>query len=232
MSVIFRAFRDFFSLLFPNLCSGCSRHLNNGESAICISCLYRLPYTDHHLHAANKTARLFWGKIPFNAAMALLYFKKEGRVQKIIHSLKYKGRKETGIKLGVLMAEQLRKTTFYEDIDLVVPVPLHSSKERQRGYNQSACLAEGIAVELGITLSSGALSRTIATESQTRKGRYSRHENMHDAFSVRAGSELTGMHVLLVDDVITTGATIVACAVALHECGIKKLSIIAAASAE
>jgi ComF family protein len=224
--------RDLLSLLFPHLCCGCDRHLNMGESGICSACVYRLPYTDHHLYLDNRVARHFWGKVPFHAAMALLRYKKGSRVQKIIYKLKYNGRSEAGIKLGMMMAERLLESALYKDIQVIIPVPLHKSKERKRGYNQSLYIAEGLSAMLNIPVNHTALIRTIATESQTRKGRYSRYENMQHAFSVRRPAELTGKHVLIVDDVITTGATVTACAIVLQQCGICKLSIAIVACAE
>jgi ComF family protein len=223
---------DLLSLLFPSLCCGCSKHLNRGESGICGSCLYRLPYTDHHLHKDNRVAKHFWGKVPFHAAMALLRYKKGSRTQRIIYNLKYNGRSEAGIKLGKMMAERLLISEFYRDVEVIVPVPLHKSKERKRGYNQSVFIAEGLSGILGVPVNNTALIRNMATESQTLKGRYSRHENMRHAFSTVKPGELSGKHVLIVDDVITTGATITACAIELQQCGIRKLSIAVATCAE
>jgi len=239
MSFIARIFQrlsalagNLLSLLFPSLCSGCSNHLNSGESGICSSCLYRLPYTDHHLHKDNRIAKHFWGKVPFHAAMALLRYKKGSRTQKLIYNLKYNGRYEVGIRLGNMMAERLMISEFYKDVEVIVPVPLYKSKERKRGYNQSLFIAEGLSAILNIPVNDTALIRNIATESQTLKGRYSRHENMQHAFSIVKPAELSGKHILIVDDVITTGATITACAIELQQCDIRKLSIAVAAGAE
>lgn len=223
---------DLSSLLFANLCCGCDRHLNQGESGICSTCIYRLSYTDHHLYQDNKVARHFWGKVSFHAAMAMLRYKKGSRAQRIIYNLKYNGRSEAGFKLGMMMAERLLESVLYQDVEVIVPVPLHKSKERKRGYNQSLYIAEGLASVLNIPVNNTVLIRNVATESQTRKGRYSRYENMQHAFSVWRPEELTGKHVLIVDDVITTGATVTACAIVLQQCGICKLSIAMAACAE
>jgi ComF family protein len=220
---------DLFSLLFPNLCCGCNEHLHAGEQSICTGCLYRIPYTDHHLDPNNKIARHFWGKTPVEVAVALLYFKKSGRVQRIIHELKYRGRSDAGLVLGKMMGEQLLKTSVHQDIDVILPVPLHKSKEKKRGYNQSLYLAKGLASALDKPVIPSALVRQIATESQVHKGRYSRHENMQNAFAVIRPEELRGRHILLVDDVVTTGATLKACADQLYKAGIRKLSIAAAA---
>lgn len=239
MNFIARIFQQFsslagnlLSLLFPSLCSGCSKHLNQGESGICSSCLYRLSYTDHYLHKNNRVAKHFWGKVPFHAAMALLRYKKGSRAQRIIYNLKYNGQSEVGIKLGMMMAERLLISEFYKDVEVIIPVPLHKSKERKRGYNQSLFIAKGLSAILNIPVNDTALVRNIATESQTHKGRYGRYENMQRAFRVAKPSELTGKHVLIVDDVITTGATVTACAIELQQFGISRLSIAVAACAE
>lgn len=216
---------DLFSLLFPNLCCGCGASLFTGEAHLCSRCLYHLPYTDHHLHDANKVARQFWGRIPCHAAMAMLFFKKGGNVQQIIHHLKYSHKPELGLKLGELLGERLATAPSYQQLDLLVPVPLHKKRERQRGYNQSACIAEGISRILKVPMSKSQLIRNIPTDSQTKKGRYLRFENMLKAFEVKDESQLKGKHILLVDDVLTTGATLEACGLELLKCGIQKLSI-------
>ncbi|NQX40346.1 comF family protein [Pedobacter steynii] len=224
MPLISSYFNDFLSLLFPNLCSGCGTSLYRGESQLCSKCLYNLPYTDHHLHEENKVAKQFWGRIPCHAAMAMLFFRKGGRVQQIIHHLKYSNQPELGIKLGKLLGERLLLAPAYQHIDLIIPVPLHKKRERQRGYNQSAGIAEGIAEVLQIPMSKVHLLRKSSTDSQTRKGRSLRFENMSKAFEVRNGEALKDKHILLVDDVMTTGATLEACGLELLKCGINKVS--------
>lgn len=225
----FGAFRDLFRLLFPELCRACGRVLYWAEVEICTLCLYQLPYTDHHLYADNKTARKLWGRIPFHAAMSLLHFKKAGAVQQLVHQLKYRNQQNLGVKLGRMLGERLSTAVLYQEIDCIIPVPLHRKKEKSRGYNQSLCIAEGIARELNIPILKDALIRTKASSSQTQKGRYKRYENMKDVFEVRQGERLIGLHVLLVDDVITTGATIESCAIALQQHKPGKLSIAALA---
>lgn len=232
MNFVKKAFQDLIGLLFPDLCCGCGVDIYHGESYICSKCLFTIPYTDYHLYSDNKVAKQFWGRIPFNAAMALLYFKKGGKVQNIIHNLKYKNQQGLGLKLGLMIAEQLKVAPNYTNIDLIIPVPLHKKKKRSRGYNQSELIANGIAAELNIQMNSDTLIRTVTTDTQTKKGRYMRFKNMETVFSIKNKENLIDKHVLLVDDVITTGATIEACAIELHKCGIKKLSIAAAAFAE
>lgn len=239
MHIISRAYRslslvaaDLVSLLFPNLCCACGTDLYRGEKHICIRCINNLPYTDHHTDPDNKAAKRLWGRIECNAVVALLHFNKGGSVQNIIHHLKYQNNYGVGLKLGGMMAEKLQVTAACQDVDVIIPIPLHRKKERKRGYNQSQSLAEGIASVLQVPVNSTAMIRSIATDSQTRKNRFSRYENMKDVFKVLDGAALTGKHVLLVDDVITTGATIESCALELHKHGIKKLSIATAALAD
>ena len=224
MSLFRNYFNDFLSLLFPNLCCGCGTSLHIGEAQLCTSCLYQLPYTDHHLHQENKVARQFWGRIPCHAAMAMLFFRKGGNVQQIIHHLKYGNQPELGVKLGQLLGERLLLSPYYQDIDLLIPVPLHKKRERQRGYNQSASIAEGIAQVLQLPVSNTNLLRKTSTDSQTRKGRSLRFENMSKAFEVSNAAVLKGKHILLVDDVLTTGATLEACGLELLKCGVYRVS--------
>lgn len=223
---------DTISLLFPELCNACGTNLYGGEKEICTKCLYHLPYTDYHIYPENRVAKQLWGRLPCNAAMAMLYFKKGTRVQNLIHSLKYKDKIEVGVKLGHLLGTRLKLASLYDNIDLVIPVPLHQKKERQRGYNQSKYIADGIAEALNISVSTTHLLRNKQTESQTRKSRYTRYQNMETVFSLNNETELKDKHILLVDDVITTGATLEACGSSLLNGGIKKLSVAALAFAE
>ena len=223
---------DLINLLFPELCNGCGKSLYRGEKNICTKCLYDLPYTDFHQYTDNPVAKQLWGRLPFNAAMAMLYFKKGNKVQNLIHSLKYANKTDVGKTLGKLLANKLTKSDLYADIDMVVPVPLHRKKLKLRGYNQSEYIAKGLAEELDIAVSTANLWRNKSTDSQTKKARYIRYENMKDVFSVKNKEDLQGKHILLVDDVMTTGATLEACGNVLLQHGIKKLSIAAVAFAE
>ncbi len=232
MNLFQRILKDLTGLLFPDLCCGCGTYLYKGETQLCTKCIYKLPYTDHHLHLENRAARQLWGRLPCNAVMSLFYFKKGARVQNIIHHLKYKGRMDLGIKLGGMIAEKLLMNITYTDIDLIIPVPLHRNRERQRGYNQSLCIAKGISATLNLPLNAVSLLRKKATGSQTKKGRYKRFENMKGVFLTASTAALKGKHILLVDDVMTTGATLEACGIALFGAGIEKLSIATVAFAE
>nr|WP_199078355.1 ComF family protein [Pedobacter sp. ASV19] len=226
---IINLFHDLAGLLFPRLCSSCSRPLLQAERVICLKCGYDLPYTDFHLFVDNPLARQFWGRVPIHGATALLYFNKGGKTQKMIHNLKYGQQTEIGLFLGRKMAERLLCTEYYQDIDLIIPVPLHPRKMRKRGYNQSQFLAEGIAEILGIQINNKTLIRKTATQSQTKKDRYTRFQNLQHVFKVVNKNAIQGKHILLVDDVVTTGATLESCAAELQKHDVKRLSIAAAA---
>jgi len=230
--MFYRLLQDLLGLLFPELCAACGIQLYRGEHCLCSKCLYDLPYSDHHLHTDNRAAKKFWGRLPLGHVFALLHFKKGNAVQQILHSLKYRNQPELGVTLGRMIAEKLLLNKQSNYPDLIVPVPLHRRREKLRGYNQSLCIARGIAEVLQIPLSEGNLKRIIATESQTRKNRYSRHENMVGVFELQNTSAFRDKHVLLVDDVITSGATLEACAIALLKHRVNKISIAAAAFAD
>ena len=232
MIALKRLATDLFGLLFPELCNACGTHLYYGEKEICSKCLYQLPYTDFHLHPENAVAKQFWGRLPLQNATALLYFKKGGKVQNLMHGLKYKGKTEVGEKLGELLGEKLNQSNEFKNIDLIVPVPLHPKRERQRGYNQSEFIAKGLAKSLQVPHSTSHLLRTKVTQTQTKKSRYTRYENMETVFSTANNIELIDQNILLVDDVVTTGATLEACGNVLLQAGVKQLNIAAVAFAQ
>lgn len=211
---------DFFNLLYPSLCYACGNHLYDGEEAICISCRMSLPYTFDDKLKFNTTYKVFDGRVKINGASSYLYFKKKSRVQNLLHHLKYKGAKDLGILLGKMHGDQLSCSPIFQNIDIIVPVPLHPNKLKQRGYNQSALLAEGYSNAMKINWDDSILIRSTATSSQTKKSRYQRYENMQDVFECFNLNEIRGKNVLLVDDVITTGSTLEACVETLikYEC--------------
>ena len=223
---------DFVSLLFPELCAACRASLVNNESLICTDCLYNLPFTNFHLQADNIVARQFWGKIALEGAYALYYFNKGGKIQNLMHEFKYRGVRQIGNLLGEIAGSQLIKNEIFKTIDVVIPVPLHNRRMRQRGYNQSACFAEGLATKLNAVVEENNLVRVIATETQTHKSRFARFENMQEVFVVKDSGSLRDKHVLLVDDIITTGSTLEACGIQLLKIEGLKLSIATIAYAE
>lgn len=231
MNLIPSYFEDFLALFFPELCASCGKNLFKNESVICTGCLYHLPYTNFHLDQDNRASRQFYGKIPFAGASSFLYFKKGSKVQNLMHRLKYDHRPEVGIKLGGLYGAELKKDENFASADLIVPVPLHPAKIRKRGYNQSECFAQGLSSSLNIPVDSGILYRSVSTASQTQKGRFERYENMRNAFGIKNSQAVKGKHILLVDDVLTTGATLEACAGCLQTGFPEKISIITLAFA-
>jgi ComF family protein len=205
-------FGQLLNLFFPNVCQACGEPLLNQEEVICSSCLFKLPKTGFHLHAENPVSRVFWGRVDLNAASSFLFFSKGGKVQHLIHSLKYRGNRETGVYLGKLFGTDLQKSELFESADLVIPVPLHPKKQHKRGFNQSERIAKGIGDAMQIPLVTHKLIRIINTSTQTKKSRDNRWDNVKNAFEVQDTSSLENKHVLLVDDVLTTGATLESCA--------------------
>jgi ComF family protein len=202
---------DFLSLFFPGTCLLCGGILGRQERLICMVCDFHLPRTNFHTAKDNPLSRAFWGRADIEAATACFYFSKGGKVQQLLHHLKYKGNKEVGLVIGEQYGHILKEAELFEDVDVIIAVPLHQSRQKERGYNQSQLFAMGLSRSMGARLDETALYRKMATESQTRKSRYKRWENVREIFALRNSRELEGKHILLVDDVITTGATIEAC---------------------
>lgn len=224
MNLVYKYFKDFLSLVFPNLCCACGTSLVQYENLVCIKCLYQLPYTDYHLDKENKLAKQFWGKVQINSAAAFLLFTQKGRVQKLMHQLKYNNQPEIGVELGRLYGLELRKTEKYQKIDAIIPVPLHPKKQKKRGYNQSEQFAMGLAKSLNKPVDTQILKRIKFADSQTLMNRGKRYENMKTIFKAYERDSLPN-NVLLVDDTITTGATLEACVVELKKIGIKNIHI-------
>lgn len=221
---------DFISLLYPRICGGCGVNLWKSEIVVCTRCLSLLPRTGFHLEEDNPVSRIFWGRAAIHASAAYFYFRKGSAVQHLIHNLKYKGRQDIGSYLGFLYGKDLLSSTLFRDADLVMPVPLHPKKLILRGYNQSEAFARGISSSMHIPILVKALVRTRSSETQTRKGRYNRWENVSGIFTVNNPSFLHDKHIILVDDVITTGATLEACAEELLAIPGIRLSLVAIAA--
>lgn len=205
-------FNDLISIIFPKLCACCKRTLVKNEDLLCFNCRAELPRTMFHLQKDNIVQKRLWGRVDVKMATAFLYFDKAGMVQEIIHQLKYKNRPEIGELMGILLGNELAEIQEEISIDYIVPVPLHAAKLHKRGYNQSNHFAMGISKTLDIPNLENLLSREIYTESQTKKGRMDRWSNVENVFKLNQTIDIEGKHILLVDDVITTGATLEACA--------------------
>lgn len=218
------------NLLYPELCLTCRQPLLKYEKHICLLCESKLPFTGFHLQRQNPLEKTFWGRLPFEAAFAMLYFNNKGLAQKLLHQLKYDGNKELGAHLGLMYAQHLKTADTIKNLAGVVAVPLHLSKLRQRGYNQSEWFANGLCEGLDIPNLSSAIVRQVATETQTKKNRLERWQNVSAIFSVTNPELIANKHVLLVDDVITTGATLEACANSLLQVSGVKISLASVAA--
>ena len=224
---------NFAALFFPRPCLACREPLVSGENHLCTGCRAELPYTDYHLlpPADNPLARRFWGRLPVCHTLSYLRFVRHGRVQQLLHQLKYQGQSQVGRALGQLYGAELTAAGLAE-FDLIVPVPLHRRKLARRGYNQAEAFATGLAAALPCPSAPHALRRTEHTASQTRKGRAERWQNVATVFEVAEPTAVVGRHILLVDDVLTTGATLEACGAALLAAGARRISIATIAAAE
>jgi len=217
--------RGLVHLFYPRLCEGCSIPLSGSEEVLCMGCQLQLSRTEYHAITENETAMRFAGRVPFFYATSFAYFTSEGLLQHLLHGLKYTNKKQTGIYLGKQLAYDLQQTNWISEIDAIIPIPLHNKKEAIRGYNQSELIAEGIGNVLNIPVLNNALLRKRHTDSQTKKSREERLMNMKDAFEVTSSHLLKNKHILLVDDVLTTGATIESAALALLSMPDIKISI-------
>jgi ComF family protein len=213
------------NIVFPNLCVVCNHNLHTQELHICLNCQINLPKTNYHLYKDNPVEKAFWGRFPLQKAFSFLYFNNKGAAQKLLHELKYKQNKELAYFLGVLYAQQLKEIIIEHDISAIVAIPLHHTKLKLRGYNQSEWFVNGLANEMPIANYNSLLTRIKATETQTKKTRFERWQNVEQIFSIKNKDLLEGRHILLVDDVITTGATIESCALELLKIKDVKLSV-------
>lgn len=225
-------FSSLFHLFFPRCCAVCGKPLVEGEEAICIRCNMDMPRTNYHELKDNFVECMFWGKIPLERATSYFFYRKGSDFRKIVHRLKYGGRKDLGVIMGRFMAAELLQTAFFEGMDVIVPVPLHPRKRRARGYNQSECIARGVSQVTSIPMDTSSAIRETHTQTQTHKTTYERWENVDGIFKVHHPERFIGKHVLIVDDVLTTGATTTACANAFSGVAGIRISVLTLAVAE
>ena len=217
--------RDVIAQFYPQLCLCCGKNHIHIHGILCLECHFSLPQTNHHLHSANAFTERLWGRLPFRAGAALYKYIKGNNTKKLIAQLKYERRPEVGVALGEFYGRLLKQSTHFADVEALVPVPLHPRKRRMRGYNQSEEFAKGLAKSLELPHYPHGLIRNVFTRSQTKKSRFERFDNVTRVFTVGNVKPLIGKHILLVDDVLTTGATLEACGQALLELPETKLSM-------
>ena len=198
---------NLLSFFYPRLCIGCGDALQQNEQMLCLKCLTHLPETNYHQEHDNPLRWIFAGRVPVREVAALLFFKKGNIVQNILHHLKYKGTKEVGKLLGNYYGEKLIQEPRFQDIDYIIPIPLHPKKLKKRGYNQSEWIAMGLSQGMQKPYLNDILTRTQFTETQTKKSRFNRWENVKEVFAIQNEEQIQGKHLLLCDDVLTTGAT-------------------------
>ncbi len=217
--------QDFINLFFPNTCNICGRQLFHHENLICTVCKSELPYTNFHKYNMNPVEMSFWGRIEINKATSFLLYTKGDMVKTILHSIKYKGNKPLAIEMGRIFGLHLKENNIFNSIDVIIPVPLHPKKLNKRGYNQSELIAEGISSILDISVVREGLYKNTNTSTQTRKNRYERWINSENMYTVCNASTFENKNILLVDDVLTTGATLEACCIAFKNLKVESLNI-------
>jgi len=225
MKIIQEIKESLLHLAFPHICEGCGSDLLDINNELCLKCLSSLPETNFHLHPNNPIEKIFWGRLPLTCATAQYYFTKESLMQHLMHQLKYRGNKDLGVFLGKLMGHALKASNRFSAVDALIPLPLFHTREKKRGYNQASVLCEGIAEILQKPILKDIIVRKTYTDSQTKKGRVERWQNMEGRFELMSPKSIEGRHVLLIDDVITTGATLEACGRELVQASNVQLSI-------
>lgn len=219
-------FKDLLRLFFPKCCIVCGDVLYNGEEVLCTHCNLSLPRTGYHLIENNPVEQLLAGRFPMVRATSYFFYNHGGSYTKIVHALKYGGRSDIGVSMGRIMANELSASHFFSDIDLIVPIPLHPKRQRERGYNQSESLAKGLSAITGIPVSINCVRRRVYTKTQTKKSFLDRIDSMKEAFELSGKEEIGGKHILVVDDVLTTGSTLTACIDAMLAAGDVRFSVL------
>ncbi len=228
--LLLHSVEDLINLVFPVNCEYCGENLRRGEETLCSFCEYQLPKTKFHLQPDNPVEAVFWGRVKLYSAATFLYYQKGEMVQHLIHQLKYHGKGHIGVYLGRIFGQHLNESSRFATADRIIPVPLHWRKMKLRGYNQSEKIAIGLAESMDAVLDTKSLKRTVHSSTQTKKSRFERWENVKAIFELGDKvEELEGKHILLVDDVITTGSTIEACVNRLSAIKDIKVSIISLA---
>lgn len=222
---------DLTGLIYPHTCAGCGQKLMKGELEICSACLLEIPQTNFHRDPQNPVWKLFRGRVQIGWAASYIYFNKGGRVQSILHAIKYKGNQNLAHQLGKIYGYILFEDQVLTGVDFFIPIPLHPLKLKKRGYNQSEVWGEGLALATGIPLMDNNLYRSENTASQTRKSRIARWENVKDIFSLHRPEQIQGKRIVILDDVVTTGSTLEAAALCLQKAGAAQTDVLTLACA-
>ncbi|QCX39645.1 ComF family protein [Aureibaculum algae] len=227
-----RFFRDIYHLFFPKICVCCKEQLLQNEETLCLKCRFELPITDFITEIDNKVEKAFFGRLPIEFGASLFYYKTKGVSQQLIYQLKYRGQQDIGSLLGNWMGAQLKESQRFPKVDYIVPVPLHAKKLRKRGYNQLTTFGLSLSEIIKTPYLEDVLVRKSKTETQTLKQRFDRWKNVQEIFDVSTSNFFDNTHVLLIDDVITTGATLEACANQILKSNNVKISIVTMAYTE
>ena len=207
---------DFIDIIFPRSCAVCGKALSSGERDICINCLIDLPRIDTYTHS-NQLEKLFYGILPVERVTSYIYYSKESPYNNLIHRMKYSDRPEIGERMATIATKELIRQNFFETIDIIIPLPLSKKKKRERGYNQCDYIAEGLSHITGIPVLKDCVMRNKSNETQTHKTRDERWKNVEGIFSLTKPEQMEGKHILLIDDILTTGATLTSCAIAIQQ---------------
>ena len=232
MKKIFKPIQYFFDLIYPQICDVCNTPLVRGEKIICTNCRIDIPITRSWNERGNSIEQIFWGRVPIVAATSFFFFARGSKYRGLLHKLKYSGRADIGVMLGVWFGSELAKTDVFSTVDFIVPVPLHPKKQRIRGYNQSEKICVGLSQTMHKPVDTKTLIRSEFTNTQTKKSRLERWKNVSTVFTVTNVENFKDKHILLVDDVLTTGATIEACCNAILSVVDCKISIATIAYAD
>ena len=217
--------KSFVTLFFPKVCKKCGNELQANNELLCKKCCDTLPKTNYENSKNNPVEQLFWGKVKVEHAFSFFYFRKGETLHKIVHLLKYKGNKKAGELLGTFAGKKMVKMVHRPHFDYLIPVPLHPKKFAKRGYNQCEILCDSISKITDIPVINNLLLRNIHNVSQTKKGKYERWQNVEGIFKLENSDTMQGKHLLLVDDIITTGSTIEACCATLLKIPNVKVSV-------
>ncbi|RCW93863.1 ComF family protein [Winogradskyella arenosi] len=224
--------KNLLNLFFPRVCEACNLVLSDNEVVLCTACRHHLPITNFHFEAPEAVKKTLYGRVKLESATALLHFSKKGPIQQLLHNLKYRGHEDIGLFFGQWLGAELASIDAYKQIDVVIPVPLYKAKLRKRGYNQVAKFSQEIAAALNAEYNDSVLIKVKSAKTQVFKGRIKRWKDDGSLFAIAENTSLRGKHILLVDDIITTGATIESCAIVLSQIADIKLSLATLAIAD